>query len=159
MSSFSQVTKSPNRHREQVWQWPPCHPPPTRSPSFHLVSEGGTATTSPTISWPGTRGYCMGYTPCGTCSSLSDEPRFRQQSASTTRPFNQPATYTARNDLHDHFACFRVSPGDGNSGERAPSLEEGVCGVGVGVVLRATLRPFDTSGHCWIGMGLEAFGR
>lgn len=36
--------------------WAPCHPPPTRSPVCQVFSPGPTATTSPTISWPGTIG-------------------------------------------------------------------------------------------------------
>ena len=35
---------------------PPCQPPPTCCPSFHMVSFDGMAATTPTISCPGMRG-------------------------------------------------------------------------------------------------------
>lgn len=40
--------------------WPPCQAPPARSPIFHTFSLGPTATTSPTVSWPGTIGLASG---------------------------------------------------------------------------------------------------
>jgi hypothetical protein len=51
--TVSQLTGSPFRQAEQwpQWpQWPPCQPDPTRSPTFHRLSPGPTAATSPIIS-------------------------------------------------------------------------------------------------------------
>ena len=48
---------------------PPCHGPPTLSPSFHIFSESGTAATVPMTSCPGTIGKPLPKPACWTAAS------------------------------------------------------------------------------------------
>ncbi|TBU39573.1 hypothetical protein BD309DRAFT_420172 [Dichomitus squalens] len=52
------------------------------------------------------------------------------------RASNTPAADTARDDFDDDLAVLGILPGDGDPGQFAPLLSEGVCGVGFGVVGR-----------------------
>lgn len=55
-ASLSHIWKYPRLHALHVPSCPPCHGPPTRSPSFQRFSFGPTATTVPMTSWPGITG-------------------------------------------------------------------------------------------------------
>src|SRR2546423_3987769 len=56
---------------------PPCHGPPTLSPSFHTFSDSGTATTVPMTSWPGMIGNPFPKPPCCTTASEWQTPTAR----------------------------------------------------------------------------------
>src|SRR3569833_776314 len=52
-------------------------PTPTRSPTLNFVTPGPTATTLPTISWPGTHGYFVpDHSPRTVCRSEWQPPQY-----------------------------------------------------------------------------------
>lgn len=67
----------PRRQLRQTPQCPPCHPDPTRSPTFHLFSPSAISKTSPTISWPGQRGNTLDMCPSLVTLSLWQIPHAR----------------------------------------------------------------------------------
>src|SRR5579884_2589750 len=55
----AQAKNWPRRQGSQYPQYPPFHPTPTRCPGVHPATPAPTASTNPTTSCPGTRGYVM----------------------------------------------------------------------------------------------------
>src|SRR5262249_32924990 len=66
---------SPRRHGSHLPQWPPYQPSPTRCPTFHSVTRSPIASTRPTTSCPGTRGYVIGNRPSLVTESLWQTPQ------------------------------------------------------------------------------------
>src|SRR3984893_10273796 len=68
--------KSPRRQDRQRPQCPPCQPTPTLCPGFQSGTSVPTASTIPTTSCPGTRGYWIpGKAPCLVNESLWQTPQ------------------------------------------------------------------------------------
>src|SRR2546430_1841396 len=72
---FWQAPVSPRRHGSHLKQWPPYQPSPTRCPTFHSVTPSPIASTRPTTSCPGTRGYVIGKMPSLVTESLWQIPQ------------------------------------------------------------------------------------
>src|SRR5207245_11127419 len=58
-----------------VPQWPPYQPSPTRCPTRHSPAPSPIASTRPTTSCPGTRGYVIGKMPSLVAESLWQIPQ------------------------------------------------------------------------------------
>src|SRR5208283_6166706 len=74
-----QAKKCPRRQLSQYPQYPPFQPRPARSPGVHPATPAPTASTIPTTSCPGTRGYD---TP-GKCPSFVNESLWQIPQACT----------------------------------------------------------------------------
>src|ERR1035441_3116219 len=74
-----QAKKCPRRQLSQYPQYPPFHPKPARSPGIHPATPAPTASTIPTTSCPGPRGYD---TP-GKCPSFVSESLWQIPQACT----------------------------------------------------------------------------
>lgn len=122
IACWSHKLKWPEIHWVQVKQCPPCHPPPTVSPTLYALTSGPTATISPTSSCPGMRGRPVGKLWCCTTSSLT---RAVNSVFQITRLY-LPCANTTRQNLHNNLIRLRVLPGDRNGLQVPMCLEEGV---------------------------------
>src|SRR5262249_8732331 len=117
---------SPGRPGSHLPQWPPYQPSPTRCPTFHSVTPSPIASTRPTTSCPGTRGYVIGNRPSLVSTSLWQIPhactRTRTSLAFGSGTSRVPSSIgpPLRTTCAYRPVTFAIAPSPSNDGRTSP---------------------------------------